>query len=353
MEQEEKTPKKTTSQSQRKTPLLQFFAGLGVFVLIAVLGVYIYAKGQVKQLSEAPFALQASTALRIPIAKIDGNPILYSEFTKDFLSLKRFYSNQPEGFPVPSENEIAEQVLSRLFINELIIEMAKDYGVELTDEDIATAKSELLSQFAEESEAAEEVQKTFGWSLETFTNRVIIPIVLEQKVAEAYEAQDSVEESYAAKQVRGSHILFIAEEGSEEGTRETAEGVLARIQDGEDFAELAKEFGSDGTAEVGGDLGWIDRGVTVPAFEEVLFSLEAGELHPTIVETQFGYHIVRADEVRTVNDFPLFFQDRLGESKIKIYADLNNPFDRAEEAPEADVTEEEMEALIEEELGQE
>ncbi len=353
MEQQNQEQKEQgkTPRSQKKNPVVLFLAGLAVFLLIAIVGVYVYTKGQVKILSESPFALQAAGALRVPIAKIDGGPILYTEFTKDYLSLKKFYSTQPDGFPLPTDKEIAEQVLSRLFINELINDLAREYDINVTEEDIAAAKTQLLSQFEDEAAAAVEVEKTFGWSLETFTNRVIIPIVLEQKVGEAHEAQEDVGDKYTAKQVKGRHILFIVtDDVTDAQAKQKAQEVLDRIKNGEDFIELAKEFGSDGTAEQGGDLGWIDRGVTVPAFEEVLFSLEPGQLYDSVAETEFGYHIVQADEVRTVNDFPLFFQDRLAAATIKIFADLSNPFDepQEEDLQPADLTEEDLQAMVEE-----
>src|SRR5690606_2284250 len=76
------------------------------------------------------------------------------------------------------------------------------------------------------------------------------------------------------------------------------EELLARIRDGEDFAALAAEHSDDpGSAASGGDLGWIGRGSLDPAFEETLYSLELGEVAGP-VRTDFGWHIIRFDEVR-------------------------------------------------------
>lgn len=325
---------KKVSPKKVKNPLKQFFLGLFGILIIAVLGVYMYTKGQIRELSSAPFVLQSAASLHIPIAKVDGVAIKYTDFMKDYQSLLTFYSAQPEGFPVPSDKDIAEQVLSRLIINTKVNNLAKTYGVVIEQPDMDTAKAELLSQFPDETTAAAEIKKTFGWDIETFSQRVIRPIVLEQKVATAFSTDESVEEQYTAQQVKGRHILFLVEEGQEDATMKKATDVLNRIKDGEDFAELAKEFGSDGTAEVGGDLGWIDKGVTVPSFEEVLFSLQPGELYDTIAETEFGYHIVKADEVRTLNDFSLYFQTELSQANIKIYAELANPFEVATEKTE-------------------
>lgn len=324
--QVETVTKETPVQKNANNPIVQFFAGILIVLFIALLGVYIFTKSQAKNLSSSPFVLQTAEALRVPIAKINGNLILYVDFMQDFTSLKKFYSNQPEGYPAPAEKDIAEQVLSRLLINLMVKELASTYGVVMSQEDLTLAKSELLSQFPDEKTAEEEINKTFGWSLETFTDRIIRPIVLEQKVASAFSNDNSVDDKYSTKQVKAKHILFLVENGKEEVAKAKAQEVLDRIKNGEDFASLAKEFGKDGTAEAGGDLGWISKGTTIPSFEQVLFALQAGELYGEIAQTEFGYHIVKAEEIRNVNNFSAFFQDLLANAKVKIFADIANPF---------------------------
>ena len=79
-----------------------------------------------------------------------------------------------------------------------------------------------------------------------------------------------------------------------------AESTLLELKDGADFATLAAEKSDDSTAAQGGDLGFAARGVYVPEFEEIVFdTAEVGVLYPEIVETQFGYHIIRVEEKRT------------------------------------------------------
>jgi parvulin-like peptidyl-prolyl isomerase len=78
-----------------------------------------------------------------------------------------------------------------------------------------------------------------------------------------------------------------------------AEEVLQRVRAGEDFAKLAKEFSTDpGSKEKGGDLGWFGAGSMVPEFEKAAFALKPGEVSE-LVETKFGYHIIKVDERKT------------------------------------------------------
>ncbi|HJR09621.1 MAG TPA: peptidylprolyl isomerase [Pyrinomonadaceae bacterium] len=86
-------------------------------------------------------------------------------------------------------------------------------------------------------------------------------------------------------------------------TKAKAEEVLAKLRAGGDFAALAKELSADSSnKDKGGDLGWFGRGMMVKPFEDAAFALKPGELSG-VVETQFGYHIIKLDE-RRMQDSP-------------------------------------------------
>jgi protein-export membrane protein SecD len=79
--------------------------------------------------------------------------------------------------------------------------------------------------------------------------------------------------------------------------------VLQKALAGDDFAELAREYSEDGSAQVGGDLGWAARGIFVPEFESAIFDdLLVGEITPKLVETEFGYHIIKKIDERQMSD---------------------------------------------------
>ncbi|MEM9043097.1 MAG: peptidylprolyl isomerase [Pseudomonadota bacterium] len=110
----------------------------------------------------------------------------------------------------------------------------------------------------------------------------------EAKVQAEYEARYvNVEQP---EEVRAGHILV--------ETKEQAESLKAELDGGADFAALAAEHGTDGTAQRGGDLGWFIHSDMVPAFADAAFGLQPGEISGPI-ESPFGFHLIKMDERRT------------------------------------------------------
>jgi peptidyl-prolyl cis-trans isomerase C len=99
---------------------------------------------------------------------------------------------------------------------------------------------------------------------------------------------DHPDEFQAAPRVRARHIVV--------RTREEATAIRQDLEKGADFATVAREHNIDSTKSTGGDLGWVRRGVMVKSFDQALFALKAGQTS-AIVETPFGFHIVRAEEI--------------------------------------------------------
>ncbi len=124
------------------------------------------------------------------------------------------------------------------------------------------------------------------------------------------------------KQVHARHILIKVEESAsveaKEAARKRAYDLLARAKKGEDFATLAKQWSEDsGSGKKGGDLGWNPKGRMVKPFDDAQFALKPGQLSE-LVESQFGYHIIKVEGVRE-GDVPVDEAKReLGE---KLYFD--------------------------------
>ncbi len=99
--------------------------------------------------------------------------------------------------------------------------------------------------------------------------------------------------------------LSAEDQAYNEQQKKKAEDLLKQIQNGADFSELAKQNSEDpGSKDKGGDLDWVKKGAFVPEFDKVLFDsdLKPGEVYPQIVESQFGYHIIKKLEERGDGD---------------------------------------------------
>ncbi len=123
------------------------------------------------------------------------------------------------------------------------------------------------------------------------------------------------------RQVKAAHVLVrVAETGgseAEDKAKAKVADVIRRAKAGEDFAKLARESSQDtATAPKGGDLGYVKKGEVVPAFEQALFALKKGEITPEPVRTPYGYHAIKADDVREGGKKP--FKEVAAQIKDKL-----------------------------------
>jgi len=107
---------------------------------------------------------------------------------------------------------------------------------------------------------------------------------------------------YTPKEVKARHILLTVPQGAkpqqEQQIEQKALALLAEARSGGDFAELAKKYSQDpGSAPKGGDLGWFGEGTMVEEFQRAVFSLPKGSIGGP-VRTQFGYHVIKVEDVR-------------------------------------------------------
>lgn len=304
------------------------FGVLGVLVLCAAVG-YMLLAYQVKTLSTHPFVMKAAGVLRMPTAIINDKPVLYAEYIADRDTLKRYYAAHPpeNGLP-PTDEQISDQVLSRLLANTLVASVADQYEVRLTDEEKARAKTALLAKFPSSAEAEAELQKQYGWSVDTYAQKIVWPLAREEKLSRVYASStDAFGAIGEEEQVRARHILFAVKDPKDDAAvKARAEGVLKRVRAGEDFAKLAKQYGGDGTKDSGGDLGWFGKGVMVPEFEAAVFSRMPQEFGD-LVKSPFGYHIVEVQEKRTARNFVKFMDTQLKNAKVKMLIRAHDPFE--------------------------
>ncbi len=198
---------------------------------------------------------------QISVGKVNGKDIWLGD-------VLRAAERLPEEFQqTPLENYYA-QLVADIIDSQLAAAAARNDGFDQKPE-IADAMKMAANRVLAESWLAEKVRAD----------------VTETAIQNAYDK--FIADTASREQVTASHILL--------ETEADAKAVIAALQDGGDFAALAKEKSTGPSGPNGGALGTFGRGQMVPAFETAAFDLAVGSYSDTPVQTQFGWHVIKVD----------------------------------------------------------
>ncbi|KUK55180.1 MAG: PpiC-type peptidyl-prolyl cis-trans isomerase, partial [Marinimicrobia bacterium 46_47] len=220
--------------------------------------------------------------------------------------LYRAVNGQLDIKEVPSEHIVnfINQVAISLAEKNMFMADAADHGIEVPEEDIQAELEQIWSnpRFGGSEEAFKNYIESQGFTMDMVRQDIrdglIFQAYLEQVIDPEIDIPEEVLREAYKEPVSASvrHILLSTQGQNpeeKEETRKKMEGILKRARSGEDFSELAKEYSEDpGSKEQGGLYENFSRGQMVPAFDEAAFSEPVGSI-TDIVETQFGYHIIK------------------------------------------------------------
>ena len=227
------------------------------------------------------------------VATVDGIAITYNDVSLVEDELMAVYGQLPE--------EQRFQTLVGYMVNRILAsEAAKKAGLE-NDADVAKIKAFM------ERKALQDV----------YIAKMLMERVREEDVTAYYDKE--IKNGPVEEEVRARHILL--------DNREAADAVVADLENGGDFAALAKERSKGPSGPSGGDLGYFSKQSMVPAFSDAAFKLAAGETSPP-VQTQFGWHVIRVEDRRN-RPVPPFDQVRdqiyqllISEAQRDIYDEM-------------------------------
>jgi len=214
---------------------------------------------------------------------------------------------------------IQGEVLEQLIVQELLWQEAQRRDFIVSDAEVDEQLEKVKSGFETEQAFLFKI-KEGGFTEATYREEIRQQRSARRMVAEGISAgivvsdedienfyDENIDRMSSPEQVRARHILVSPESDDEEGERLAREKITAiqkELQGGASFALVAMERSEGPSANQGGDLGFFGRGQMVPALEEVAFALQPGEISE-VVETQFGYHIIKLEERREAQTVPV------------------------------------------------
>jgi peptidyl-prolyl cis-trans isomerase C len=298
---------------KRKQRLWEFIAAM---VLVAAC---LFPFGAGAEQPKAKPATKAAPAQTDPaIAVVNGSKLYESDLKWQMENIKR---SSPES----DQSSVATQQTRKMALQELIefeilYQDSLSLGVKDVDKQVDDMIAEGVKQLGSQEKLTEQLTKdglTLEHARKILKKNILIQAEVDKRIAPQVTVTEAdIEAYYEANQdrlkhdglVAARHILLKFPENVTEEQKKAAlekiQGLRKEIVEGKDFAEVAKANSDCPSKTRGGDLGYFPKGVMVPEFEKVAFSLNEGQLSE-VVETPYGYHLILVYGKKPAGTVPL------------------------------------------------
>lgn len=310
--------------------------------------------------SAAVVMAQAPTAAQRPttppdqvVVTVNGDPVYAGEVQ---MAAQRMAQSLSQSGQQVDPQQIGASAMQQLVDGMLLVQEAKRRGLKVDPAIVAAGvkQAETTAGGAEQLDATLAQEGLNRARLNTLIEDSDLVNQLLRQLGEGIEIADEKVAAFynenptffqAPEEVEASHILFKAEPDADVETKAAAkakaEAARKRALAGEDFATLAKELSEGPSGPNGGSLGFFSRDRMVKPFADAAFALKVGGISE-VVETQFGYHVIRVDDRREARTVPIEeVQDRIRqgltqeEQGNKVEALLTGLREKAEIVPVA------------------
>lgn len=284
-----------------------------VVIFLAVFAILIY-----KYNSDSRIVQIVADIVPYPAETVNGQWVSYGDYLFEVNSIKHYYLSQPDASGKPAVNftsadgkkklkQLQTQELQQLQQEAIVQQLANKYKVTVSDKDVQAQVDQITKSAGGSAKVKDVLNKYYGWTVDDLKKKIRQQL-LEQKVATAVTSDPALNAAAKSK----------------------AEDVLKQVKAGGDFATLAKKYSQDSSAANGGDLGFFSKGQMVAPFSNAAFSLKAGQVYPTVVQSQYGYHIIKVNAVKDGQvdashilikgiDFNTYLQSQVTKAKIQQY----------------------------------
>jgi peptidyl-prolyl cis-trans isomerase C len=290
-----------------------------------------------------PAAKPMPTQLPNVLARVNGETIEKWEFEN---AVKRVEARAGSPVPPDKRDEVLRGVLDQLVAYHLLAQESRARKLDVTEAEVDAQMAQARQGFPTE-EAFKQGLAAQGVTLEQLRQQartgLQVQKVIETEIASKIAVQDAEVSAFYQQNlarfkqgdtVHASHILIgvaqTATPAEKAAARAKADAALKQVKAGADFGTIAKTQSQDpGSAPNGGDLGFFPKGQMTPAFEEAAFKLKPGAVSG-VVETPFGFHIIKVLERRGARTAPLaevggeikqFLEQGQRETKLEQFLD--------------------------------
>jgi peptidyl-prolyl cis-trans isomerase C len=259
--------------------------------------------------AQQPQATTAAPEFPEIVARVNGTEITRTAFLNRATALK----GQVPAIQIDAD--FYKRVLDDMVGGELLYQTVEKKGLAPTAQEIDAEIESQKGRFGGDAELGKaleaqgltlddlrlELKKEVG--IQKLIERDFIPAITVSADEKKKFYDENSAQMQRPEQFRAAHILFLVEESAtpeaKEEARKKAGAIRSMLDAGQDFAELARKNSDDpGSKDSGGELPWMSPGQTVPPFEAAALALAPGQVSG-VVETQFGYHIIKLHEKRS------------------------------------------------------
>ena len=252
-------------------------------------------------------------------ASVNGKLISKSQYERDLSVFQKRAAQEGRQLSDADLTTVKNRILENLIDTEVLYQQSQKEGVKVDDQAINEQIETIKKRFFDEAaykKALEEMDVSEKEIRAQIRRGLAINQLLDTNVSQKITVTEEESKKYynnklnlfkQPEQVKASHILIKvapdAEESKKNQARKKIETVQKKVRQGEDFGLLAKANSEGPTAQRDGDLGYFNRGRMAEPFEDAAFALNVGEVSG-IVETQFGYHLIKVTDKKTARTIP-------------------------------------------------